>query len=91
MNTIRQVGIIIPIYNTEKYLKECLDSIINQTYKNLSILLVNDGSSDGSLDIAKEYARKDSRILIIDKENGGQASARNAGIEFLVENMKLRN
>lgn len=68
MNTIRQVGIIIPIYNTEKYLKECLDSIINQTYKDLSILLVNDGSSDGSLDIAKEYARKIRESLLLIKK-----------------------
>ena len=76
------VGIIIPIYNVEKYLRECLESILHQTYKNLEILLINDGSTDSSLQIAKEYAQKDSRITIIDKENGGQANARNAGIEF---------
>ncbi|WP_301026216.1 glycosyltransferase family 2 protein, partial [Helicobacter sp. UBA3407] len=60
------VGIIIPIYNVEKYLNECLDSIVNQTYTNLEILLINDGSTDSSLQIAKEYAQKDSRITIID-------------------------
>ncbi|MDE5603597.1 MAG: glycosyltransferase family 2 protein, partial [Helicobacter sp.] len=82
MDLSKKVGIIIPIYNVEKYLKECLDSIVNQTYKNLSILLVNDGSSDNSLEIAKEYTLRDERIIIFDKENGGQGSARNVGIEF---------
>lgn len=82
MSQTKKVGIIIPIYNVEKYLRECLESILHQTYKNLEILLINDGSTDSSLQIAKEYAQKDSRITIIDKENGGQANARNAGIEF---------
>lgn len=81
--TTQKVGVVIPIYNTEKYLKECLDSVIHQTYENLEILLINDGSTDSSLQIAKKYAQKDSRITIIDKANGGQASARNAGIRFL--------
>ncbi|WP_180378835.1 glycosyltransferase family 2 protein [Campylobacter lanienae] len=78
----KKVGIVIPIYNVEKYLKECLDSVINQTYKNLEIILVNDGSTDNSLDIAKDYAKNDPRITIINKQNGGQSSARNAGIEY---------
>ncbi|WP_180379508.1 glycosyltransferase family 2 protein [Campylobacter lanienae] len=78
----KKVGIVIPIYNVEKYLKECLDSVINQTYKNLEIILVNDGSTDNSLDIAKDYAKNDPRITIINKQNGGQLSARNAGIEY---------
>ena len=82
MSQTKKVAIIIPIYNVEKFLNECLDSIVNQTYTNLEILLINDGSTDSSLQIAKEYAQKDSRITIIDKENGGQANARNAGIEF---------
>uniref|UniRef100_UPI003A8A7744 glycosyltransferase family 2 protein n=4 Tax=Helicobacteraceae TaxID=72293 RepID=UPI003A8A7744 len=81
MSQTKKVAIIIPIYNVEKFLNECLDSIVNQTYTNLEILLINDGSTDSSLQIAKEYAQKDSRITIIDKENGGQANARNAGIE----------
>ena len=79
---VKKVGIVIPIYNVEKYLRQCLDSIIHQTYKNLEILLVNDGSTDSSLRIAKEYAQKDSRITIIDKANGGLSNARNVGIEF---------
>ena len=82
MSQTKKVGIVVPIYNVEKYLSECLDSIVNQTYTNLEILLINDGSTDSSLQIAKEYAQKDSRITIIDKANGGQANARNAGIEF---------
>ncbi|WP_096024620.1 glycosyltransferase family 2 protein [Campylobacter lanienae] len=82
MTNYKKVGVIIPIYNVEKYLKECLDSVINQTYKNLEIILVNDGSTDNSLDIAKDYAKNDPRITIINKQNGGQSSARNVGIEY---------
>lgn len=79
----KKVGVIIPIYNVEKYLKECLESVISQSYTNLEILLINDGSSDeNSLKIAKEYTLKDERIILIDKENGGASTARNAGIEF---------
>lgn len=76
-----KVSIIIPIYNTENYLKECLDTVINQTYKNLEIILINDGSTDKSLDICKEYKRKDKRIILIDKENTGVSNTRNIGIE----------
>ena len=78
----KKVGIVIPVYNVELYLKECLESVINQTYKNFTALLINDGSSDNSLEIAKEYARKDERFIIISKENDGLSSARNVGIEF---------
>ncbi|WP_193431884.1 glycosyltransferase family 2 protein, partial [Campylobacter jejuni] len=75
--------VVIPIYNVEKYLKECLDSVINQTYTNLEIILVNDGSTDeNSLNIAKEYTLKDKRIILFDKKNGGLSSARNVGIEY---------
>lgn len=58
------ISIIVPIFNAEKYLKECLESIINQTYKNIEILLINDGSSDSSLDMCKPYAIKDERIVL---------------------------
>ncbi|EAL5397977.1 glycosyltransferase family 2 protein [Campylobacter upsaliensis] len=78
----KKVGIVIPIYNVEFYLKECLEGVINQTYKNFTALLINDGSSDNSLEIAKEYAKKDERFIIISKENDGSSSARNVGIEF---------
>lgn len=86
----KKVGIVIPIYNVEKYLKECLDSIINQTYKNLEIILVNDGSTDSSLNIAKEYAKNDPRFTIINKQNGGQSSARNIGIEYFSGEYSLK-
>ncbi len=76
-----KVSIIVPIYNTEKYLKRCLDSIIDQTYQNLEIILVNDGSTDNSEKIAKEFAKKDHRIKLISQPNSGQSSARNTGIK----------
>ncbi|EFS3143559.1 glycosyltransferase [Campylobacter coli] len=88
----KTVGVVIPIYNVEKYLKECLDSVINQTYTNLEIILVNDGSTDeNSLSIAKEYTLKDKRITLFDKKNGGQSTARNVGIEYFSGEYKLKN
>jgi glycosyltransferase involved in cell wall biosynthesis len=74
------VSIIIPVYNLEKILSKCLDSVINQTYKNLEIIVINDGSKDGSEAIIKNYAKKDKRIVLISQKNGGQAKARNVGI-----------
>lgn len=74
------VSIIIPTYNAEKTLNECLDSCINQTHSNIEIVLINDGSTDKSLEIASEYRKKDSRIVIFDQKNKGQASARNVGL-----------
>ena len=76
-----KLSIIIPVYNVEKYLKECLDSVCNQTLKDIEIICINDGSTDNSLSILKNYAQKDTRIKIISKENEGQASARNLGIK----------
>lgn len=76
-----KISVIIPVYNVEDYLNKCLDSIINQTFKDIEIICVNDGSKDNSLQIVKEYAQKDNRIKIVDKENGGLSSARNAGLE----------
>ncbi len=84
-----KVAIIVPIYNVEKYLKDCLDSLINQTYKNLEIVLVDDGSTDKSIEIAKAYFDKDCRITLICKSNGGQGSARNVGIEYLSSGFKI--
>ena len=75
------VSIIIPVYNVSKYLRTCLDSVINQTYKDLEIICINDGSTDDSLEILKEYSNKDNRIIIIDKKNAGVSAARNDGIE----------
>lgn len=76
------VSVIIPVYNVEKYLPKCLDSIVNQTYNNLQIILVNDGTKDNSLEICQEYQNRDCRIQIINKENGGLSSARNKGLEY---------
>lgn len=76
------VSIIVPIYNVETYLSKCIDSLINQTYENLEIILVNDGSTDRSGDIASNYAKKDARIRYVEQENQGQGSARNHGIKL---------
>lgn len=76
------ISIIIPVYNVKFYLKECLNSIINQSYKNLEIILVDDGSTDGSEKICDEYAAKDKRIVVIHKENGGVSDARNKGLDI---------
>ena len=75
------VSIIVPIYNKEKYLEKCLDSILGQTYRDLEIILVDDGSTDNSLAICQRYAEKDLRIKIYHKPNGGVSSARNLGLE----------
>jgi glycosyltransferase involved in cell wall biosynthesis len=77
-----KISIIVPIFNSEKYLEKCLDSIVNQTYKNLEIILVNDGSTDNSLLICERYGKKDKRIVIIDIKNGGTAHARNSGLDI---------
>lgn len=74
------VSIIIPVYNSESFLNECLNSVINQTYKNIEIILVDDGSTDKSGSICDDYAKKDDRIKVFHKENGGVSSARNLGI-----------
>lgn len=76
-----QISIIIPIYNVEEFLPQCLDSIVNQTYHNLEIILIDDGSSDNCGVICDKYAEKDERIVVIHKENGGVNTARNIGIQ----------
>lgn len=75
------VSVIIPIYNVEHYLERCLESICRQTYRQLEVLLINDGSTDGSGRIASKYASRDGRFTLYNKENGGLSSARNYGIE----------
>lgn len=82
MNKEPMVSVIVPIYNVEKYLKRCIDSILNQTYKNLEIILVDDGSPDKCPEICDEYAKKDDRIIVIHNKNGGVSSARNAGLDI---------
>lgn len=75
------VSVVLPIYNVSDYLSECLDSVINQTYRNLEIICVDDGSTDNCLDIIKRYSVKDDRIVILEKKNGGLSSARNFGLK----------
>ena len=75
------ISIIIPIYNTEKYLPRCIDSILAQTFRDFELLLINDGSTDNSGTICDEYVKKDSRIRVFHKENGGASSARNMGLD----------
>lgn len=75
------VSIIVPIYNVEKYLEKCIKSIINQTYRNLEIILINDGSIDESANICEKYKEQDNRIVFINKKNGGAASAKNEGLK----------
>lgn len=76
-----KVSVIIPVYNVEKYLEECMESVIHQTLEELEIICINDGSTDGSLQILKEYAEKDSRILLIDKKNEGYGIGMNLGLD----------
>lgn len=78
-----KISIIVPVYNVEKYLSRCLDSLLNQTLKDIEIICVNDGSSDESLKILESYAEKDNRIKIVNKENGGLSSARNEGLKYV--------
>lgn len=77
-----KVSIIVPVYNVEKYLRKCLDSLINQTLKDIEIICINDGSTDKSLEILEEYKNRDSRIILLNQENSGQSVARNRGIEI---------
>ena len=76
------ISVIIPVYNVEKYLEKCLDTVTNNSYHNLEIICINDGSTDHSAEILLSYAEKDSRILVINQENQGVCAARNAGIQY---------
>jgi len=86
-----KISIIIPVYNTSKYLKKCLDSVINQTYKNYNVIIVNDGSTDNSLDIIKEYMKKSSSIILINQKNMGLSMARNNAVKKVESDFKARN
>ncbi|CAG6270696.1 ss-1,4-galactosyltransferase [Streptococcus pneumoniae] len=81
------VSIVVPVYNVEKYLKKSIESILNQTYDNLEVLLVDDGSTDSSGEICDSFIKVDSRIRVFHKENGGLSDARNFGIEHMKANM----
>ena len=78
----RLISIIIPVYNVEEYIEQCIQSVINQTYKKLEIILIDDGSLDKSGKICDAYADRDKRIIVIHKENGGLSDARNKGIDI---------
>lgn len=75
------ISVIVPVYNVEEYLEECLESIKNQTYTNIEVILVNDGSTDGSREICERFCQKDSRFKLINQENQGQSIARNRGVK----------
>ena len=77
-----KISVIVPVYKVEPYLRKCLDSIVNQTYRNLQIILVDDGSPDNCGKICDEYAARDRRIEVIHQENGGISAARNAGLNL---------
>lgn len=81
MNENPKITVIVPVYNTEKYLRRCVDSILAQTFTDFELLLIDDGSTDGSSAICDEYAKKDSRVRVFHKENGGVSSARNLGLD----------
>ena len=76
----KKISVIVPVYNVEAYLEKCVESILKQTYTNLEILLVNDGSTDNSGELCDQLAQRDQRIRVIHKENGGLSDARNRGI-----------
>ena len=76
------ISVVIPVYNVEKYIDRCIDSVINQTYKNLEILLIDDGSKDSSSEKCDLFAESDSRIKVVHKNNGGLSDARNKGIDI---------
>ena len=75
-----KISVVVPVYNVEKYLKECINSIINQTLEDIEIICVNDGSTDSSLEILNDYAKKDSRIIVINKSNSGYGHTMNMGL-----------
>lgn len=81
-----KVSVIIPVYNVEKYLRRCLDSVVNQTYKDIEVILVNDGSPDNSKEICEEYVAKYSNIQLINQKNAGLGTARNTGLQYITGN-----
>ena len=82
MNNEYLISIIVPVYNVEPFISECINSILIQSYKNFELILVNDGSTDNSPTICEQYASKDKRIKVINKANGGLSDARNWGLKF---------
>ena len=80
-----KISVIVPVYNTKKYLSRCLDSLLGQTLRGIEIIIIDDGSTDGSGQVCSEYARRDSRITLLSQQNRGQAAARNLGIDRAME------
>ena len=81
-----KVSVIVPVYNVEKYIRHCIESIINQEFTDFEVILVNDGSKDASGAICDEYARRDERVHVIHQKNGGLSAARNAGMDWMYAN-----
>ena len=81
-----KISLIVPVYNTEKYLKRCLDSILAQTFSDFELILIDDGSTDSSGKICDDYAKEDNRITVFHQENKGQATARNYGLDWVYAN-----
>lgn len=82
MEQTPMVSIIVPVYNVERYIRQCLDSLINQTYQNIEIICVNDGSADRSGEILNQYGKSDARISVFHVENAGVSSARNKALSY---------
>ena len=80
---MEKISVIVPIYMSELYLEKCLDSIVQQTYQNLEIILINDGSTDGSAAICQRYQNQDARVKVYHKRNGGVSSSRNRALEVV--------
>lgn len=80
---MEKIAVIVPFYNDEKYFKECVDSVLSQDYDDFVLVLVNDGSSDGCYDMAKQYIKSDSRIVLMTSDNRGIGCARNLGLEYV--------
>ena len=80
--TMSQVSVVVPVYNVEKYLRKCLDGILSQTLKDIEVIVVDDGSTDSSLSILREYEKKDGRVQVVSRQNGGAGAARNTGLEL---------
>ena len=83
-----KIAVVVPVYKAEKFLKGCLDSILNQTFKDIKVICVNDGSPDKSQSILEEYAKKDDRVVVINNEkNKGASNARNTGLDYIYANL----
>lgn len=89
MERQQKVSLVVPMFKVEKYLPRCIDSILNQTYENMEVILVNDGSPDNCGEIAESYSKKDDRVIVVHKENGGLSDARNVGMQYVTGDFTL--